>query len=47
MDAPDDCVLIEFSDLADFVAMEKGLGTPPLEVVAIGPAVLARSRSSG
>jgi hypothetical protein len=46
MDAPDDCVLIEFSDLADFVAMEKGLGTHP-EVVAIGPAVLARSRSSG
>jgi hypothetical protein len=25
-DAEEDCVLIEFSDLADFIAMEKGLG---------------------
>jgi hypothetical protein len=24
--AKDDCVLIEFSELADFIAMEKGLG---------------------
>jgi hypothetical protein len=25
-DAKEDCVLIEFSELADFIAMEKGLG---------------------
>jgi mannose-6-phosphate isomerase-like protein (cupin superfamily) len=25
-DAREDCVLIEFSELADFLAMEKGLG---------------------
>jgi len=24
--AEEDCVLIEFSELADFIAMEKGLG---------------------